>query len=115
LWVLARQFPFSGTTLASAIRATFARRRTVLPAQVPLAWTPVFYGDATKKQQWQAFITKGKLDVGETTLEQVCLFLSGFLMPPTTALRAAEGFRYTWTPAGPWAVDPNAEAEPGRS
>ena len=84
-WVLARQFAFGGTTLGRAIRATFGRRQTALPAQPPLAWTPAFYGDATKKQPWQAFLTKGKLDVGETTLEQVCLFRSGFLMPPTTA------------------------------
>jgi hypothetical protein len=92
LWVLARQFAFAGTTLAGAIRATFGRRKTALPTRPPLAWTPAFYDDATKKQQWQAFLKKSKLAAGGATLAQVCLFLSGFLMPPTQALCAGEEF-----------------------
>jgi predicted nucleotidyltransferase component of viral defense system len=102
LWVLARQFAFAGTTLAGAIRATFDRRKTALPDQPPLAWTPAFYDDASKKQQWQGFLKKSKLEAGGATLEQVCLFLSGFLMPPTLALCSGEAPPRSWPPAGPW-------------
>jgi hypothetical protein len=62
--------------------------------------------DAAKVKQWQAFVKKGKLDVGETTLEQVCAFLNGFLMPPTRVLAAGEEFTHTWPPAGPWSAGP---------
>jgi hypothetical protein len=37
LWTLARQFEFSGPVLSAAIRATFERRQTPLPEQLPIA------------------------------------------------------------------------------
>jgi hypothetical protein len=42
LWVLARQFEFEGQLLSQAIRATFARRRTAVPATVPVALSSEF-------------------------------------------------------------------------
>jgi hypothetical protein len=102
--VLARRLTFAGTTLARAVRATFERRKTVLPTHPPLAWTTSFYDDPTQKQQWQAYLKKSKLDAGGATLEQACIFLSGILMPPTQALCAGEEFSRTWPPAGPWSA-----------
>jgi hypothetical protein len=40
--------------------------------------------------------------VGGATLEQVCTFLSGFLLPPTQALTAGQAWIKEWGPAGPW-------------
>jgi len=37
LWFLSRNFVFDGETLVSAIRATFSRRKTPLPTQLPTA------------------------------------------------------------------------------
>jgi predicted nucleotidyltransferase component of viral defense system len=102
LWVLARDFPFDGAPLSRAIRATFRRRKTGLLAEAPLALTAEFGTDGAKVRQWQAFIKKSKLDVAGTTLEQVCAFLNGFLMPPTEALSAGEEFTRAWAPGGPW-------------
>jgi hypothetical protein len=102
LWILARSFAFDGPTLCRAIQATFRRRKTNLPSQPALALTAEFGADAAKVKQWQAFVRKGKLDVGETNLEEVCEFLRGFLVPPTQALVADEPFERTWRPAGPW-------------
>ena len=45
LWVLARQFEFQGPMLCQAIRATFERRRTPVPAEVPLALSAEFSND----------------------------------------------------------------------
>jgi len=42
LWVLARDFGFDGSILARAIRSTFERRGTTLPAKAPLALTKSF-------------------------------------------------------------------------
>jgi predicted nucleotidyltransferase component of viral defense system len=106
LWVLANRFPFDGPTLCQAIRATFRRRKTPLPAEPPLALTPAFAADEAKVKQWQAFIRKGKLDAGGATLEQVCAFLNGYLLPLTRALSAEEDFAGEWVPAGPWTEQP---------
>jgi len=102
LWLLAGNFEFDGPSLCKAIQATFHRRKTELPAKPPLALTPEFGTDAAKIRQWQAFVKKGKLDTAGVTLEQVCAFLSGFLMPPTVALVAGGNFEMAWPPAGPW-------------
>jgi hypothetical protein len=42
--------------LASAIRDTFSRRCTPIDAELPLAPTPAFGGDAEKQVQWRAFL-----------------------------------------------------------
>lgn len=102
LWILARDFEFDGAVLGKAIQATFKRRKTALPAQAPLALTPEFGMDAAKVKQWQAFVRKGKLETGGNTLDQVCAFLNGFLMPPMHALGAAVSFDCRWLPSGPW-------------
>ncbi len=102
VWLLSRSFAFDGATLASAIQATFQRRLTPLSATPPLALTPEFGTDAAKKKQWHAFVSKDKLDVGGSSLDQVCTFLKGFLMPPTQALCAGIEFQGKWAPLGPW-------------
>lgn len=102
LSVLAQNFDFDGPTLCKAIQATFHRRKTVLPAEPPLALTPEFGNDPTKTKQWQAFLKKGKLDARGVTLDHVCALLSSFLMPPTLAVGAGKEFEKAWPPAGPW-------------
>ncbi len=53
LWFLGRTFDFDGATLARAIRATFSRRHTTLPAETPPALTERF---ATERAgSWAAF------------------------------------------------------------
>lgn len=103
LWVLSNQFGFEGVRLCSAIRATFGRRRTSLPVEPPLALTPSFGEDATRRVQWEAFIRRGRLEVPiEGTLGGVIRRLSDFLLPPTTAIASGQPFEFIWLPAGPW-------------
>jgi len=47
--------PFDGQTLRLAIRATFERRQTPLPSDLPLALTNEFAADPQKRRQWDAF------------------------------------------------------------
>jgi predicted nucleotidyltransferase component of viral defense system len=105
LWVLARLFEFDGPSLSRAIEATFERRKTALPTEAPLALTAAFGTDASKVRQWAAFVKKGKLDAEGASLEQVCKFLSGFLMAPTRARIVDEPFDSTWLPGGPWSAN----------
>lgn len=101
LWTLARQFEFPGPTLCAAIQATFDRRRTPLPDEVPLGLRPEFTGDSVKLTQWNAFLRKGRL-AGSMTLTEVADTLAGFLLPPTEALVRDEPFDGIWRPPGPW-------------
>lgn len=102
LWFLTHHFAFAGTMLNNAIRATFERRRTPLPTQTPLAWTPAFHDDDAKRQQWQAFVRKSKLPADGIGISEIAAMLRMFLLPPTAALRANESFDKSWPAGGPW-------------
>lgn len=102
VWALAQNLVFKGPTLCKAIKATFERRRTSLPAQIPVAFSSDFSGDATKQAQWRAFINRAGLDAAPADLTKVVGFLRRFLMPPVEALQKNEPFDKEWPPGGPW-------------
>jgi Nucleotidyl transferase AbiEii toxin, Type IV TA system len=100
VWFLARTYSFEGAVLSAAIAATFGRRGTALPAELPVALTSAFHQDAAKKAQWKAFVTKGRLT--EVTLESVGESIHGFAWPPLDAARAGRLLNASWAPEGPW-------------
>lgn len=102
LWVLAGTCDFEGETLSEAIRATFARRRTPLPATALVALTTEFAGAEMKRNQWRAFVRRGKLQAGEAPLEEIVAALHDFLMPVVEALNAGSLFNQQWKAGGPW-------------
>jgi Nucleotidyl transferase AbiEii toxin, Type IV TA system len=53
LWVMAAMFEFHGPVLGEALSATFARRKTMLPASIPLAFKPEFSTSPSKQTQWR--------------------------------------------------------------
>lgn len=106
LWELAQRFEFIGDRLAQAIQATFERRRTPLPIELPLALTADFHDDTTKREQWRAFLVKGRLEGSPGELREVTVFLVPFLMPPTLALVDSCRFEGFWPPGGPWETRP---------
>jgi predicted nucleotidyltransferase component of viral defense system len=55
--LLRRTFAFD-EELVSAVRATFARRGTSIPADVPIGLRDEFAEDAVKQTQWRAFLRK---------------------------------------------------------
>lgn len=107
LWILAREFEFSGPSLCKAIEATFQRRQTEIPPVVPLALTQEFSDDPQKRGQWQAFVKKSNLDHHGAELDQVTEELKKFLMPAVEALRTSERFRMSWPKNGPWTLPKN--------
>ena len=79
LWVLSRTHTFEDDRLARAILATFERRGTEIPVELPDALTPAFADDPLKRQQWAAFVrdlAAGPLDFGIVIAD-----LSAFLRP----------------------------------
>lgn len=59
---LLREEKTDAEQLSRAIAATFARRRTALPEGIPAGLSDGFAADATKQDQWQAFLTKNRLN-----------------------------------------------------
>jgi predicted nucleotidyltransferase component of viral defense system len=85
IWVLAQSHEFKGDRLARAIAATFARRKTEIPAERPDALTLAFAEDRNKQQQWAGFLADVTLTPG--TLAEVIEDLAAFLMPHTKEAR----------------------------
>jgi predicted nucleotidyltransferase component of viral defense system len=79
IWILSRAFAFDDDRLPRAIAATFARRETPIPDELPDALSPSFAGDAQKQQQWRAFVEDVALNPGK--LATVIEDLAAFLMP----------------------------------
>jgi predicted nucleotidyltransferase component of viral defense system len=76
-----------GDDLVQAIRATFERRRTAIPGELPLALTPRFSALPAKREQWQGFLRKNRLVSVPADLTEVIAFLAGFLEPIIRAAR----------------------------
>lgn len=101
LWTLGRLFPFSGATLAESVARTFARRRTKIPTEIPLALAPDFASDKGKATQWTAFLRKGGVR-DAAALTDVVSDLAAFLWPVLEAAAGGESFEASWAPGGPW-------------
>jgi hypothetical protein len=102
LAVLARSFAFSGPVLRDAIAATFRRRGTAIPTELPIALTDSFAKDRMKLTQWKAFVSRSGLAARAGELGQVVIELAGFLAAPMLAAARGEGFEGWWEAGGPW-------------
>jgi predicted nucleotidyltransferase component of viral defense system len=56
VWLITRRLDLEGSTLQQAIQATFQRRQTGVPTQLPPAFTDGFASD--KQAMWNAFIAR---------------------------------------------------------
>jgi Nucleotidyl transferase AbiEii toxin, Type IV TA system len=101
IWLLSRQFDFDGQTLATAVAKTFARRRTVVPAE-PVALTDGFAADTGKQTQWQGFIRRSRLEHVSDNLAAVVTTIAVFLGPIAKALASDNVFDHVWQAPGPW-------------
>ena len=89
IWVLSRSNQFAGDELSRAICATFDRRKTPIPAEVPDCLTPAFANDPAKQQQWTSFVADVAMRPG--ALAEVVSDLAAFLLPQAAAARALGG------------------------
>jgi hypothetical protein len=102
LWAISRTFPFEGAVLSEAIRATFERRATALPLDIPVALTNAFAEDAGKQAQWRAFLGRAAIALAPEPLPDLLRLVAGFLMPPTRALVGKQSFTMQWQPSIGW-------------
>ena len=77
VWLLSESFEFNEVQLARAIVATFKRRKTVIPTEMPEALTAAFGEDKDKQQKWNAFILDVSPDPGplQCVIEKIKKFL----------------------------------------
>jgi predicted nucleotidyltransferase component of viral defense system len=102
VWMMSRELQFDGRTLSRAIQATFRRRRSELPHTAPTAFTEEFAANPDKGTQWNAFLSRNRLDAGDMSLMQVTRQILLFLMPPMIAAADGQEFEQTWPVGGPW-------------
>lgn len=99
VWALSRQFDFDGVTLAEAIRLTFERRGTALPARVE-AFSEGFI--QAKQGQWTAF--RKRLEPVDMPLAfgDVVAGVALFLAPIAADIQGKAKKPQTWIAPGPW-------------
>ena len=102
VWMMSRELQFDGRTLARAIQATFQRRRSRLPHTAPTAFTEEFAGDHDKGRQWNAFLSRNRLDAGGMVLTQIIRQIRLFSMAPMIAAAHGQEFEEMWPAGGPW-------------
>ena len=102
LWTMNIHLSFEGTVLVKAIRATFERRSTPLPEELPVALRESFYSNKDKTTQWNAFVYRIGIIEQTPALPELIQNLSLFLWPLLRAASANRTFDKTWSPEGPW-------------
>lgn len=102
VWALASRHAFEGQCLSTALAATFARRRTPLPSEVPRAFTSEFTENPLKQRQWVAFLERAGIPGPWPSLSEVAGLLAHFLMPPLRAANTGEAFEQNWQAGGNW-------------
>ncbi len=104
LWMLATTLSFIGRELRDSIAATFTRRETELPKDVPVGLTAEYAGQERVTSMWRAFARK--LDASGMTappsLLDVIAIIEAFIMPPTLAAIADDEFDVVWNPGKGW-------------
>jgi len=103
IWIISEQFSFESKLLTEAIRKTFECRKTVIPSDLPFAFTPEFYENPTKQAQWKAFIQKNKLQAGETiAFSEVIDRIKAFIMPLLRGMNQKNDSTMIWTSDQGW-------------
>lgn len=102
IWALSRQFSFDGATLSRAIQATFERRGTPVPDDVPSGLSSELSESLEKQAQWHAFASRGRLSEHPASFGEVVAAVRDFVMPVAEAVRRAKSPDAIWDPGGPW-------------
>jgi hypothetical protein len=96
---LAGRFPFQGVELARAIGATFSRRETPIPGEVPMGLTEQFALDEQKRVQWTQFVRRVQGSTG--TLGDAVTLVRTFVWPAAQAAASGQPFTAAWA-SGRW-------------
>jgi hypothetical protein len=102
LHYLASRFEFDRTTLAEAVRRTFAQRRTPIPVDEPIGLTPAYWENPSRPAQVRAFARRAGLAVPDAPGDAFAHLIGALLLPILDDLRTGTSRKATWGPGGPW-------------
>lgn len=105
IWMLSRTLEFDGQDLAEALRATFERRDTELPTEIPAELTSEYTGQPETSRMWDTYrkgFSEAVTDLPDD-LHEVADAIAAFVMPASVAAASGVAFRETWTPTSGWA------------
>lgn len=100
IWFLCNTQSFHLDNLCAAVKATFDRRKTALPTDLPTALSSEF----VKKQhpKWKAFLKKNSISEPDTTMYEVVDRLKEFLWPVVEELHRGHFRTLKWEPSEGW-------------
>lgn len=97
VWVCSQNLSFDATLL-DAIAATFEKRKTVVPSEIPTAFTREFI--ASHQSQWNAFTKKILEPDLAGKFAEIVAAVQDFAMPAMQAV--VRGEQISWSPAEGW-------------
>lgn len=100
--LLATRFRFEGPTLASAIRATFDRRKTPIPGPERQEISRAFLTARERRTLWNAFWKRSRIAGTPESVEEMAGMLQRFFGPVLVAMLDGRTFSSGWEPGGPW-------------
>ena len=101
IWFLAGTFPFEARALASAIGATFGRRKTPVSSEGLNVLLQQLSNDDGKHTQWRAFLRKSGLAAPED-FASIGSAIAAFVLLPIGANGAENQAEASWPAGGPW-------------
>ena len=108
IWLLAERREIEGARVAEANQATFERRGTRLPTNIPIALTSGYYDLPARHQQWQAYLRKGRIEGAPDSLADVAQVIARFLIPVVEATQGLHPLPDRWPAGGPWQAAPRS-------
>jgi hypothetical protein len=101
LWSVLGNLKLDGETMTTAVKATFARRGTAVPANLPVGLTDEFATERAKLTQWAAFTTRLRI-TEPPTLATVIERIAAFATPVFAAIDASNHVAGRWLAARGW-------------
>lgn len=102
VYTMATNFRFERSTLVAAVRATFERRGTATPSEVPVALSGAFYADARRIAQWRAYIARSGMTDAPQDFTAIGERVMEFLGPVWEDVARSEQARGGWTVERGW-------------
>ena len=87
LFVIFQQFPIDRENLSRAIQATFERRETAIPRQIPVGLSFEFAADSDKQNQWSQFLRRYDFQDPAGSLSAVIRLLQEKIVPIWEGIR----------------------------
>jgi hypothetical protein len=100
--MLATHFTFERRALGEAVRRTFERRRTPIPAVTPIGLTPEYWENPARLVHLRAFARRAGIVVPDELNTNLNEVLAAFLVPILEDVAAAVARDGIWLKGGPW-------------